>query len=393
MRACQAAIAAGLLLLSVVSPPAVTTAAELTGSLETLRSVGPFGQGNQAAEQAWRELAQSDVKQLPEILAGLDGASPLAANWIRSAVDTVADRALRAGKLQPAPLEKFVLDRSHTPRARRLAFEWLAKVDAAAPDRLIPGMLDDPSLELRRDAVARLLEQAGPKFDADDQPAAKQLYSEALKGARDPDQVKLIAERLGKLGARVDLPRHFGFIMDWRVIGPFDNTEEKGFDVAYPPEQAVELAAEYPGKLGEVRWIEASTNDPYGAIDLNTTLGKNNGVAAYAFAKFQSDTEREVDLRLSTVNANKIWLNGQEVGRFAVYHAGEELDQYIVHGKLKKGENTILLKILQNEMKESWAQDWKYQFRVCDAAGTAILSTDRPPTPEPPPPMEKKEDE
>ncbi len=42
-------------------------------------------------------------------------------------------------------------------RSRRLAFEWLTKIDPAAPGRLIPGFLNDPSLELRREAVARLI--------------------------------------------------------------------------------------------------------------------------------------------------------------------------------------------------------------------------------------------
>jgi hypothetical protein len=174
--------------------------------------------------------------------------------------------------------------------------------------------------------------------------------------------------------------------MEWKVIGPFDNTDEKGFDVGNPPEQELDFAAAYPGKLEEVSWIDTTTSDDYGDVDLNKALGKNNGVAGYAFATFYCDEPREVDLRLGTVNANKIWLNGELVGSFAVYHAGEDFDQYIVRGKLRQGKNTILLKILQNEMKESWAQEWKFQFRVCDASGTAILSTKRPPTPSPPTP-------
>lgn len=385
MRSGFVAVGSGLLVGLCLSFCTTAAAAELGKPLETIRSVGPFGQGNQAAEQAWRELSQAGPEALIAILTALDDANPLAANWLRSAVDTVAGKALESGKLDPDPLETFVLDRHHAPRARRLAYEWLAKVDTTAPERLIPGMLDDPSVELRRDAVARLIDQAAAPFEAGETDAAAKLYAEALSGARDPDQVKLLAERLDKLGRKVDLPRHFGFIMEWKIIGPFDNSDESAFDIAYPPESTLDLDAAYDGKLGKVSWIETVTNDPYGAVDLNKALGKNNGVVAYAVAEFTSDAEREVDLRLSTVNANKIWLNGQPVGAFKVYHAGEELDQYSVRGRLQAGKNTILLKILQNEMKESWAQEWKFQFRVCDAAGTAILSLDRPPTPEAPP--------
>ena len=52
-------------------------------------------------------------------------------------------------------LDEFVRDTRHDPRGRRLAYELIAKVDPSAPDRIIPGMLDDPSVEFRRDAVAR----------------------------------------------------------------------------------------------------------------------------------------------------------------------------------------------------------------------------------------------
>ena len=53
------------------------------------------------------------------------------------------------------------------------------------------------------------------------------------------------------------------------------------------------------------------------------------------------------------------------------------LDQYRMRGTLKPGKNVILIKVCQNEQTEEWAQRWQFQFRVCDAVGTAILSADR----------------
>src|ERR1700680_1645971 len=68
--------------------------------LKTLREVDREGKGNRAATHAWAELtAQASADQLPVILAAIDGSGPLAANWLRAAVDTVAERQIeRDGK-------------------------------------------------------------------------------------------------------------------------------------------------------------------------------------------------------------------------------------------------------------------------------------------------------
>src|SRR5437870_5163929 len=80
--------------------------------------------------------------------------------------------------------------------ARRLAYESLLRVDKTAEQRLIPGMLNDPGAELRRDAVALVLQQADKAFTAKDKPGATAAYRKALAAARDRDQVERIAKRL-----------------------------------------------------------------------------------------------------------------------------------------------------------------------------------------------------
>jgi hypothetical protein len=251
----------------------------------------------------------------------------------------------------------------------------LTKVDASAPDRIIPKMLNDPSLELRRDAVARRIDAATAKLkDGADEVAAEEFRA-ALAAARDIDQVKSCVASLGKLDQKVDLPRHFGFIMQWKIIGPFDNTNQAAFDKAYPPEKAFDAAAKYPGKNGDVSWIDHATTDDYGLVDLTKALDKHKGAVAYAAAEFASEEARPVDLRLGCINANKVWLNGELLGGRDVYHTGMDVDQYVYRGKLKAGKNLILVKVLQNEQTDSWAQTWQFQLRVCDAIGTAVLPT------------------
>ena len=354
-------------------------AADLADQLAVIRKVGPQGQGHPAAAAAWKEVVAADAAALPQILAAFDGANPLAANWLRGAVESIADRTLSAdGKLPASDLENFVLEVKHDPRARRLAFEWLTRVDAAAPERLIPGMLNDPSVEFRRDAVQRLLDQAA-KLETDGTPdAARPVYLQALSAARDDDQVQACVKPLEKLGQKVDLPRHFGLVTNWYLIGPFDNTGKKGFDVAYPPEQQLNLDAKYPGKDGDVAWTKHVTTDAYGIVDLAKAQDAFKGAVTYAYHEFTSEEAQTVDLRLGTPNAWKVWVNGELVFGRDEYHRGMRLDQYEMRAALKPGKNQILVKLCQNEQKEDWAQRWQFQLRVCDSTGTAVLSKTRP---------------
>lgn len=372
----------GVCLLSVIClcGPLRTQAADLSESLKAIRQVESEGRGHKAAQQAMKFVTETaSPVQLPEILAAMDGANPLAANWIRSAVEVVADKALKSNtKLPQADLEKFLAETSHDPRARRLAFEWIAKIDPTAPDRLIPGMLQDPSVELRRDAVARLMDQATKQIEQKADAEARKLYDQALAGARDEDQVEDIAKALDKLGEKVDVAQHYGFVMDWQLLGPFDNKNKLGFNVAYPPESAIDLKAKLAGREGEIGWVPHVTEDGHGIVDLSKALAHHKGAVTYAYTEFEAPKGGPVDIRLGTPNAWKLWVNGKFVFGRDEYHRGMAIDQYKQRVELKPGKNQILLKICQNEQTEEWAQRWQYQLRVCDSAGTAVLSASRP---------------
>ena len=347
----------------------------LAASLKTLNSVGAGGRNHADANKAWKQVSRAGTESIPLILASIDDTKPLAANWIRSVVDQIAERAIRNGRSLPArELEKIVFDDQYSPRARRLAYEWLVKVDAKAEQRIIPNMLNDDSIEMRRDAVALVISQAE---SAESLAKSKDQYRVALTSARDQDQIDLAYDKLVELGESFDLSSHFGFITNWHLIGPFDNTNKGGFDVAYPPEREISLSNEYQGKKGKVTWLAHRSDDKYGMVDLNTAIGKNMGAAGYAYTEFVSPGEQEVDLRLGCICAAKIWLNGKQLMEHEVYHAGTKIDQYIARAKLRAGTNKILVKICQNEQTDSWAQDWQFQLRVCDQVGTAILSQDR----------------
>jgi hypothetical protein len=364
----------------------MTAAADLKDALGTLRSVGPKGAGNEAAAAAWKEAARADVSQVPQLLAALDGANPLAANWIRTAVDAVCERSLRDhGTLPKDALMRFVFETSHDPKGRRLAYEWLLQAEPAVEDRIVPQLLDDPSVELRRDAVARLIGQGEAATEAGHQKEALNLLQTAFDAARDRDQIDTLVGQLKKLGRDVDLVKHDGLLVDWLVIGPFDNTDEAGFDKVYPPEKTFDPKAKCRGKHGEISWAKYTSGSPKGVIDfykaLETMLAKEQEqereVLGYAVAEFHSPAEQKVQIRSSSRNAIKIWLNGELVDEHNIYHAGYQFDQFQVDVTLKPGKNRIMVKVCQNAQTQDWTNHFDFQLRICDKIGTGILSANK----------------
>lgn len=366
---------ATVLIPTVLIPFSSSSAADTDSLLKTIKAVGREGQGNREANQAVAAMSQQDASTLPAVLMGFRDANPLAANYLRGAVESIADRALKAGKSLPKEsLEKLIRSVEQDPRGRRLAFELLTRVDPAAPDRIIPDMLLDPSPEFRRDAVTRLI-VAGEKLLKDkDADAAKATFKKALSGATDDDQVKTLAKQLKEMKEEVDLQKHFGFLTGWRFVGPFDNVGLKGFDATYPPEEKLDFAAKYEGQKGEVAWDKTETDHEYGIVNVAKQIAPYKGAVMYLTTEFHSPTARSVEFRLGTPNAWKIWVNGKQLFGRDEYHRGMALDQYRVRGEVKAGANTVLLKLCQNEQTEDWAQRYEFQLRVADLSGIGLAS-------------------
>lgn len=365
-----------LLLISCNCPLAI--AVDFAGALEQLRSAEAGDASQTNLQQSWQTVAAADSAELTAILEAMRDVGPLAENWLRAAVDAIAERELRiSGHLPEKELQQFVLDTHQPPRARRTAFEWLTQVDASAPNRLLPQMLEDSSLELRHDAVAQLLVEAENATDND---LKQEKFQRAFQVARGLSQTKQCIEALKQLGESPDLNKHFGYITDWRVIGPFDNMAGKGFGEAYPPEQEVDFKKRYQGKSSEVSWLEYSTlgadqgPGEIGVANLNEALVEEKGVAGYLAAIFYSPRDQELQCRYGTVNATRLWVNGELLISKDVYHMGGEYDQYIATAQFHRGKNTILLKVCQNEQTESWARPWEVRLRVTDLLGGGVVS-------------------
>jgi hypothetical protein len=382
---------AGSLALLSLSIQHHTQSAELAADIRPILAVGPEAQNNRAAQAAVAALAQSPASRIPELLSAIGEANDLAANYLRSAIDTIVDRTLSSNSTIPArELNAFLANTKNHPRARRLAYEILLRIAPEETARLIPSFANDPSVELRYDAVELLIKTAESLKPSKNKGETIKAFRTALDAARDQKQIDSITTELRALGEEVDLPKHFGFLTHWRIIGPFDNTNLAGFDKPFPPEKELLFDAEYDGKNGKVRWTETATGQDYGKVDLNKPLGELKEVTGYATTVFNSPITGPAELRLGCKNGWKLWLNGKLLFSRDEYHRGARIDQYRMPVTLNKGPNTLLIKLCQNADVKDWTKEWEFQLRVCDSTGTAILATDRPPKPSEPKASPKK---
>lgn len=361
-----------ILLAAALAPAAALVPAraaddETARALSAIKAVTKEGKGNEDASPAWKTLVSKGGEALFPTLEAFDEGNPTATNWLRSAVDAIAEReAAAGGKLPADKLEAFTRDTKHAPSARRVAYELLVAQDPGAKDRLLPSFLNDKSPELRRDAIAREL----ALIEKSTKPSARADLEKLFAFGRDRDQVDLLAKKVEEHGGKVSVTEHFGFVTHAALVGPFDSTGGKGFAASYPPEGAKDATGTFEGKGGaELRWLPAGTADKYGKFDLNKLLGKHKDACAYALAAVIADGQTPCEIRVTSITSVKIFLNGKELFARDEYHHGAPFDAHVGKGVLKTGENVVVLKVCQNNQSESWAQDWFFQMRVCDATG------------------------
>lgn len=351
----------------ILASPTSAQETDIQKQIEIVKKVGPKGTGHEAAIAAIQKLSDSSGEYLPEMLAGMDGTNKLTANWLRAAIESVVDNS---DKVNWEEVKTYLSDTSHSPYGRRLAYELLVKADPKLTATLLPKMLDDTSLEIRREAVEYFLKSAKSVED----------YQKALEHARFVPQIETIIEKLDEKEIKVDIAKHLGFLPEWSLVGPFDNREKVGFDKVYKPENSVTLMETYESMTGDkIRWFKHKTDKEMGIVDLAELFkskGENpkpyKGAIVYAFTEFVADKDMEVNVRLGCINGNKIWINGELVDSNHVYHSQMLVDQYVSTAKLKKGPNQILIKVCQNEQEEQWAQRWQFQFRLTDFTGKTI---------------------
>ena len=145
---------------------------------------------------------------------------------------------------------------------------------------------------------------------------------------------------------------------DWRLVGPFDNTNLDRHDVVYPPELAIDLAATYEGKDGrEVRW-QSFAHAGWGPISLKRfgdEADNTNGIA-YLYREVIVGRAADVTFEVGSDDGVKLWVNGRLLLDADVYR-GLNVQDHRVELPFSEGPNTLLVKVTQG------VGGWDFQMR------------------------------
>ncbi|MFH1742371.1 MAG: hypothetical protein ABIH23_25485 [bacterium] len=163
-------------------------------------------------------------------------------------------------------------------------------------------------------------------------------------------------------GEDIDFHSTFGTQTTWMLIGPFDNTEGKGYAEVYPPEKEINPAAKYETTEGELTWRRYDAPPYQSSVDLTRVMQPAENVCAYALCYVHSPVEQDAEIRIGANDTWKIWVGGELIREYP-YDGRVILDREIMPVKLRTGATPILLKVCNNK------KDWGFIFRITGTAG------------------------
>ncbi len=157
-------------------------------------------------------------------------------------------------------------------------------------------------------------------------------------------------------------PSRMNFVTEWRVIGPFDNSDSQGIQRLFPPEKELNFNKTYIGKNNQtLSWRVEKTRDR-GFLDLAAIIKPSEYGVAYGAATVIAAAELDTVLLLGSDDEVKVWLNGEQIHFHSVFR-GCYPDQDTVPVHLKKGKNSLLFKVSQG------GGGWAFCLRIPDPQG------------------------
>lgn len=152
--------------------------------------------------------------------------------------------------------------------------------------------------------------------------------------------------------ASLEASRPLPLVDTWQVIGPFECANDDEFKKSYPPEERIDLSAEYDGAGERVRWKEMRLAD--GRVNSLRKFKRNDNVACYLYRRIEVERPLRVRVSLGSGKGMIVWLNGEQLLSVKENRIAAMPNQDFVVLDLKPGANDVLLKV-PNPSRGGWA--------------------------------------
>ena len=154
------------------------------------------------------------------------------------------------------------------------------------------------------------------------------------------------------------------FVKAWQVCGPFD--AQSVLDPIVPDEDL--LAPVRDGKTAGHEWKVLKSKTDQVDLAAPEAFGPRNNAVIFAYAEIQSEKDGDVILGLGSDDSAMAWWNGRQVLVQDVLR-GLTVGQDQVNLKMRKGKNTLLLKIYNAaggwgfaaDLRPASGEKWKWQ--------------------------------
>ncbi len=235
------------------------------------------------------------------------------------------------------------------PEDKVFILSGLAEVpDPAALKLAAPG-LEDP--RIRAEAELALMRIARRVMGA--APAEARQAAEKLKNAAQGEEIRRQAAEMIS-----QIERSQGYLMAWRVTGPFTRMGGEGlrlYDIALAPETGDE----------SLKWqdltLSSRTENPW-RVDVASFLGEGRMRAAYVRSWIFSQKAQDAVLTLEMDDPLKVWLN-REIVYLHNVPPGSGTVRSAMTAALREGWNEVLIKVVQS------AGPWEFSFKMEKTGG------------------------
>lgn len=151
------------------------------------------------------------------------------------------------------------------------------------------------------------------------------------------------------------------FVRNWYLMGPFPNPSKMGTDQTYPPEtEPFKADQSFSGKRGPVGWRKIRVPSGLMVSD-DKYFEDGESFVFYVYTEVISPDDRQATVYAGSDDGIKVWINGDLVHTCKADRALQP-DQDRFDIRLRKGRNTVLIKLIQNQGQ------WGLSFRIDDPA-------------------------